>query len=74
LKPLLWTQRLIGQLAAIGITEGWAFQDGHGRQMKMSNFEDRIFYMLLDIQEDKPSLIPLEIDGVDSFGLARSFR
>eukprot|EP00978_Attheya_sp_CCMP212_P000174 scaffold305_cov60-Attheya_sp.AAC.7 len=38
---------------------GWAFQDGYGRQMKMSNFEDRIFDILLDIQEDKPNEVQL---------------
>ena len=74
LRPLVWVNRLIDLHGEKGITTGWAFRDEHGRQSKMSDFEDVIFDTLLDIQEECPGLIPDALNVLDAFGLARSFR
>lgn len=74
LKPLLWVDRLITSLEDQGVTSGWAFQDKNGRQLKMSSFEEQIFEILGEIQEDRPDLISEKIDVMEDYGLARSFR
>lgn len=75
LEPLKWAVRLIQELEEEGVTSGWAFQDDKGRQMKMSNLEERVFEKLQKAQDDVDSgLIPKEIDVEEDFGLARSFR
>jgi len=75
LTPLAWIDRLTGVLEEFfGLTTGWAFQDANGRPAKMSDFEEKIFDKLVAIQEERPDLIAPEIDVMDAYGLARSFR
>jgi len=72
---LVWVDRLTRVLdECFGLTTGWAFQDANGGRAKMSDFEENIFDKLLAIQEERPDLIAPEIDMLDAYGLARSFR
>ena len=74
LQPMVWVDRLVGLLESDGIVTGWCFQGSNGEQLRMHQFEDRIFGKLVDIQADSPHLIPAEMDVYEAFGLARSFR
>ena len=40
----------------------------------MSDFKESVFDRLLEIQEERPDLIPQEFDVLEEYGLARSFR
>lgn len=73
LQPGIWTLRLIHALEALGVTTGWAYQR-EGRQMRMSEFSEEFFELLLEIQKDRPDLIASDIDVLEAFGMARSAR
>jgi hypothetical protein len=76
LTPLVWVDRLTRVLdECFGVTTGWAFQDAtSGEPAKMSDFEEKIFDKLVVIQEERPDLIAPDIDVMEAYGLARSFR
>jgi len=75
LKPLLWVDRLIGEMESRGRTTGWLFADEEGNQLRMTTFEEDIMGTLEDIQATPGlDLIPDGIDIRDAYGLARSFR
>ena len=74
LQPLLWVQRLVDTLEALGITTGWAFARANGSQARMSDYQEVIFDKLLSIQQEHPNLIAPGIDILEDYGLARSFR
>ena len=47
----IWSHRLIGALNYCGIIQGWAYQKRcDGTQMRMSEFADNFFSMILDIE------------------------
>ena len=73
-KVAMWTNRLIAALEEEGIVSGWAFQRFNGDPMRMKNFEDIVFNILLEIQDERPDLIPTQVEVVVDYGLARSFR
>ena len=61
-------------LSALGINDGWMFQDADGEQLKMSSFEDDFYDRLARIYQSKPSLFTEGINISEDFHLARSFR
>jgi hypothetical protein len=74
LEPMLWIDRLIDELELWNITTGWAFQREDESPMRLSDFQDVILDLLLEIQKESPELIDPDIDVRDAYGLARSFR
>jgi len=75
IEALVWVDRLVDLLeVGFGVTSGWAFQKRNGAQLRMSDFEESVFNRLLEIQEERPDLIPQEFDVLEEYGLARSFR
>jgi hypothetical protein len=75
LQPGVWAKRLIEALENCGATRGLAYQRrSDNTQMKMSEFSDCFFGMLLDIQQDRSDLVAPDIDVVNDFGLSRSER
>jgi hypothetical protein len=74
LQPGLWTERLINVLEQKGIKTGWAFQDVHGDQLKMANFEEDFYDRLTRIYQSQPNLFTEGVSILDDFHLARSFR
>jgi hypothetical protein len=75
LKPGVWTRILIEALKECGISPGWAYQKKSSNiQLKMSDFAEFFFDLLLNIQSERPDLIAHDIDVQDDFGLSRSER
>jgi hypothetical protein len=56
-----------------GRTKGPAFCDESGRVVYSRDYEDLFIQVLLEIQEERPDLIPATIDVTDH-GLSRSWR
>jgi hypothetical protein len=75
LKPGVWTRRLIKALKDCGISSGWAYQNKSSNiQLKMSDFAEIFFDLLLNTQSEHPDLIAPDIDVQEDFGLSRSER
>ena len=69
LKPRIWAQRFIGALNY----RGWAYQKrSDGTQMRISEFADSFFNMLLDIQQDRSYLISTDVDVINNHGISSS--
>ena len=58
---------------ALGFTNGWTYQRER-IQMRMSEFSEEFFEILLEIQNDQAYLIANYIDVLEAFGMARSER
>ena len=75
LQPVIWAQICIVALMYHGITWGWSYQKQYdGIQMRMSDFADIFFSILLDIQQDRPYLIANDIYDINDCGLSMSER
>jgi hypothetical protein len=63
-------------LEAFQIDSGCVFQDAKGRQVPMSYYEQKFYYLLTQIRGQFPELFSAEVDvlTVKDFHLARSFR
>ena len=58
-----------------GITRGWDDQKRSDvTQMRISEFSDSFFSIILDIQQDQPDLIDPGIYVTNDYGLSRSER
>jgi hypothetical protein len=73
LKPLEWTDRLLGVLDQVGATYDWLFHTSDGAQRSMSSFEEHFYEQLLEIQALQNSPIDENLDLIEEYHLARSF-
>jgi hypothetical protein len=74
LKPLEWTDRLLGILDRVGATSDWLFHTSDAAQRSMSSFEEQFLEQLLEIQALRNSPIDENLDVIEEYHLARSFR
>jgi hypothetical protein len=74
LRPVLWLDRLVKLLEALGIYSGWLFQDTHAGQRTMSFFNEEFYRVLFGIREEDPSLFEPAMDIMEDYHLARSLR
>jgi hypothetical protein len=74
LEPGLWAERLVVILETFQIDSGWAFQDTKGRQLPMSYFEEKFYDLLTQIRGKFPEVFSAEVDVLEDFHLACSFR
>ena len=74
LKPLKWLVRLLDCMERIPPKSDWLFQARNGNCMSMTDFDDVFYESLLDIQKRRKDIIDDEIDVVEDYFLARSFR
>ena len=77
LQPLKWTIRLLKRLDdEKEIGRNWLFAEkpGSPKQAKMKKYEKEIFSRLIQIQRERPDLIPESVDVQEDYGLARMFR
>jgi hypothetical protein len=75
LQPRVSARRLIKALEKCGTEKGWACQKrADSTQMKMSEFAERFFELLQEIQRDRPDIIAPDIDVIEDYGLSRSER
>jgi hypothetical protein len=74
LQPGKWGERLLQVLAEFNVHTGWAFQDARGKQLPMSHFDEKFYDLLAQIKEEDPNLFTAEIDLLEDYHLARSFR
>ena len=58
---------------ALGFTNGWTYQRER-IQMRMSEFSEEFFEILLEIQKDQADLIENYIYVLEAFGIVRSER
>ena len=64
---------MIVALKYCGITRGWDDQKrSDGTQMRISEFADSLFSMVLDLQQDRPGLIYPDIYVIKDYGISRS--
>jgi hypothetical protein len=71
----VWTRRLIEALKDCGISSGWAYKKKSSNiHLKMSDFAENFFDLLLNIQSERPDLIAPDIDVQEDFGLSQSER
>jgi hypothetical protein len=69
-----WTNALRSWYGCQGITNGPCFRDDKGRRVKASSFGRSFIDHLLDIQKDRPDLIPASVDVSEEYGTSRSLR
>jgi hypothetical protein len=74
LKPLEWTDRLLGILDRVGATSDWLFHTSDAAQRSMSSFEEQFLEQLLEIQALRNSPIDENLDVTEEYHLARLFR
>jgi hypothetical protein len=74
LQPGLWAERAIACLEREGVSTGWLFQGEDGRQMAMSEFEEKIYELLARARDREPGLFPGDVDTLQDYHLGRSFR
>ena len=68
LQKGIWAQKFIGSLKDCGITRVWDYQElSDETQMRMSDFADSFFVIILDIQQDRPDLIATAIDVINDY-------
>ena len=73
-----WLHTLMDMRKAMDITSGWLFakREGprKGQRLESSHFEMDVLTILVEIQEERPDLIPSGLDVMDAYGTYRSFR
>jgi hypothetical protein len=74
LTPVLWARRLLMILDRTGVESDRLFQHEDCRRKRMSDFNEVFYDMRYDIQRQMPELISEDIDVVEDFHLACSFR
>jgi hypothetical protein len=73
LKPREWLERLVAVRFEEGRVQGPAFCDENGRMEYSRTYEELFLEVLLEIQEERPDLIPESVD-ISDHGLSRSWR
>jgi hypothetical protein len=74
LQPGLWAERAIACLGREQINTGWLFQGEDGRQLTMSEFEEKFYELLVRARDREPDLFPGDVDTLRDYHLGRSFR
>jgi hypothetical protein len=74
LEPLKWVTRLFECMENRPPKLDWLFQSEDGSCKSMSDFDERFYEGLLEIQRTRKDIIADEIDVVDDYHLARLFR
>jgi hypothetical protein len=74
LQPVKWVSRLLECMDTIIPKSDWLFQTRTGARKAMSDFDDVFYESLLEIQKKRKDIIDEEIDVLDDYHLARSFR
>jgi hypothetical protein len=74
LKPGKWTRRLLDTFEAREVRSDWVFQRRDGGKKRMTEFNDTFYDALLDIQARRPDMLDPDLDVLDAYFLARSFR
>ena len=58
----------------MGVDGGYLFSKHGGRKSRLSDFEDKFPEILVDVQDNFPSLIGHDVDVRDEYGIWRSIR
>jgi hypothetical protein len=75
LQPLHWIQRLLAYYDKFPPITDWLFQTTIGARMSMTDFNEIFYDYLLRAQAmEQPRIIPKDLDVMDVYFLARSFR
>jgi hypothetical protein len=74
LQVKLWVERLIEVRRQAGRVSGPAFCDKSGQPIQSTVYQEAFAERLHFIQGQKPGIIPLDVDVLESFGVSRSFR
>jgi hypothetical protein len=69
-----WVQRLVDVRSQEKKTHGPAFSDKQGNMASSYLYEREILERFQNIQEQRPDLIPREVNVLEEYGLSRSFR
>lgn len=69
-----WIERLISMRAMEGRTNGPAFCDKDGRVARSTDYEELMHDVLRQVQDERPDLIPPDMDVIDVYGISRSLR
>jgi hypothetical protein len=71
LKPSAWARWLISSLETCDIVSGWEFQRSQNAQhVKMSEFAEPLFNLLLEIKKDQTDISASDIDVLEPYGIS----
>jgi hypothetical protein len=74
LKVREWVGRLLDEYRRMGIFNGPMFRTTTGQPIKAGSMEEGLFARLERTQEERPDLIPPDVDVTEEYGVYRSFR
>jgi len=74
LQPSIWVERMLTWYEKRKVPQGPVFRTSVGQRAKPVAYQPLLHQLLLDIQEDRPDLIPRGIDVVEEYAVGRSFR
>jgi hypothetical protein len=74
LRPGDWVERMLNWYSLRRVASGPVFRNRWGDRAKAMDFHSAIFAKLLEIQMDLPDLISPNINVLEEYGMARSFR
>jgi hypothetical protein len=74
LKIKVWFERMLNIYEALGLNAGSVFRNKQGKRAKASQYEYDILSRLVQVQRERPDLIPETVNVFEELGLGRTFR